>query len=367
MTFSNDDIDELRTRLLAYTRSEQTPMAGRARERAWLEGALRDPAIRVVRLWAPLGSGKTTLLNNALRAAVGLDLDERFDVHKTTVLGLDANALEFEPRVGRARTVLAVEEFDRKLGFDRMTSVARAAMDWLDTTSEPAPLLLLTGDQFLMHPFFDELIAERPAAFGTLEELTVDLLADALALRIDKLHLYRLTSEPSEEARAVARAILADPDLVLGLVPPTERPVGAFRDALATLNATAERGLPPRSDRVEVPPPLERTDRSVRGLTREVLDAVLDQIKQMERFPAMSLADLAALARAEGGGGDDQEYEDLDYFLDEAVAPLVHGGFLTPHGIPYFPIGGGRIGGNCQGPFSPSPKAYRLHVALART
>lgn len=366
MTFSNDDIDELRTRLLAYTRSDQTPMAGRRRERAWLEGALKEPAVRIVRLWAPLGSGKTTLLNNVLKADAGLDLDEGVDVHKTTVVGLDAKALEFEPRVGRVRTVLAVEEFDRKLSFDRMTTVARAAMEWLDTTSEPAPLLLLTGDQFLMHPFFDELIAERPAAFDTLDELTVDLLADALALRIDKLHFHRLTSEPSEEAGAIAREILADPDLVLGLLPPTERSVGAFRDALSTLNAMAERGLPPRSDHVEVPPPRERSDRSVRGLMRELLDAVLDQIKQLDQFPAMSLAELAALAHAEGGSGDDQDYEDLHYFLDEAVAPLVNGGFLTPHGIAYFPSDGGRIGGNCQGPFSPSPKTYRLHVALAR-
>lgn len=371
MSFSNAKVQAAATRLFSSSDADQTPMAGRRQELQMVLEAVKDPALAIVRLWAPLGAGKTfflTKLWGAMTRDVGVQSELEFiDVQPASKLTLKTGPIvtKFDDGSAKFRSILVVEEFDTKTGFEKLVRVIERAHEWITTTSAPSPLLVLTGDAFLTHPVFDDVFNSLPQALLTLDPLTPPLLTEALALRMDK-EKGVLADEPQAESLADAGAVLSDPYLIAGLVPPTNPPGGTFRDALSTLRRLADR-LPPRDETIEVPRSLLRhvADEPPTELPGELLRALRTVITESDVVPAMDDSALAALAQASTNElhGDPDEYENLDYYVEEAVEPLVRSGYLQAVGVPYRPLGDAgprEPGPEIQGPYVPAPKAYRL-------
>lgn len=379
MKFSNHDLVEAQTRLFASTAAVQSPIAGRQAERSALRAAVLDPDIQVYRLWAPVGAGKTFLLNNVwgnLNAGNDIDFDEARDVRRHVATGLSLSTKQtftdaFPSREDRVRSILVIEEFDRKTSFDKLVGVAERARDWLATTDMPSPLLLLTGDAFLTHPIFDELFGSFEGELATVDALTLALLKRALALRIDRLKGV-VDEEPSDASLEDAAAIVHDTRVGAGLVPPTRPDVATFRDALSTLRLLAN-AFPPDADGISVPGSLLRRlriDRPATGLPGELLSALISVMATQEPLNAMQESELATLAQTVDSAliGEEEEYADAHgYYWEEAIMPLVMGGYLNAVGVPYLTDSSAidpRVAGPAVcGPYIPSPKAYRLAYA----
>jgi hypothetical protein len=369
-TASNSFLNRNKTRVFAYTAADQSPMAGRQREEDELLAALSDPERRVYRLWAPLGSGKTFLLNNVIgelaRNAEGALRDE--DVVLLSVPALAEawdEPLSIRPRQGRVRTVMIIEEFDRKTSFSTLMRVATRSRAWIEETTDPDPFLVLTGDAFMHHPALTELFGADADQVATLDPLDEEFLVKALALRLDRVRQIEAT-QPSDQSLVDARMIVAVPEIRTGLIPPTHPGVATFRDALSMLYTWADR-FPPNTTAIDLPQSLLSSARSNQPspgtLAAELLDSLVTYVRELAVVEAMDEYRLVELVDIRRGEPDD--YDDVEGYKQEAVEPLVKGGFLLPQGTPYFDgdavVRGGEDG--IRGPYLPGPWTYRLALA----
>lgn len=365
-------------------RHSQVPLAGRRDETAFFLDAVADAELEMIRLSAPLGTGKTFFLNRlwgVIAQEKLFDFDQAADVLMTTVpavnqVGTVQAVIDSKggipQRLGRRRAIVVIEEFDRKWGFDDLMAAARQATTWLEATSLPSPLLILTGDAFLGHTAIENLCAGRATRAATLQPLDRDLLIEALARRMDQARgmVVDDRDEPSDAAVDAAAAILQDERIGRGLLPPTEPVVATFRDALVTLGSLADK-LP--TDRHAVRVPGELLSRIVQRPTLspeadELARVVLSRLGD-DTFFALHTQDLVAMLRRVVSDdeliGNVPDYEDLEYFREEAIEPLVHGLIVEALGVPYqqFDPSGSPVlepGPPVVGPFVPAPSAYRL-------
>lgn len=336
----------------------ELPMAGREGESQTMDEALAVcDGPRTVTMTASLGAGKTFFLNKMINAHAKRNpgFDERrncqfvFATDDEPPVDTDAATSVRNQEVEKAvealehgfdgvsgLRVLIVEELDRKASLDQLLWSVDTATRWLAVGGDR--LLILTGEALALHALQQRLTNIDTCFDITLKSLDLELLKEALTLRIAEKLIMPTRDKMSEDdakslARAATDAILLDEYVRWAAVPLADpRALANFREALGALGKLAAAVRVDNEARVEFPRQLVEHFRgqaqcagAAGRLEAAILADLTVRIASGKAITALSTDDLAALI----------ERESDPKFRRRAVEPLATKGLLTPLGVPY--------------------------------
>jgi hypothetical protein len=357
------------------------PMAGRDAQKQILFDVIARREPHIVSISAPLGAGKTFFLSHVL-GELTKARDVAFDEQNDAVTMMankhfsgsevgSVDPAELATRVLAQRfgdraagiSVLIVEELDRKSDWEPLFAAVRACVAW---AKQGHGVLVLTGDRLLSNPDIQaELdLSGVPRSEIDLEPLSRELLGEAILLRLAQ-HLKKRAID--EEIAKAVEGLFYERGIRDGIFPSLGVPVATFRQALETLRAMSGY-LPLDKQPCRLPvhalAPWRTTVTRPSGLALELEKVLFNEVKErylaQESWRSVEVGDLQALIKDREGDSD--EYEDFDYYFDEAIRPLVRSDSLIPMGIPY--AGGTGELHRLPGPYVPGGTLFLRVMAF---